>query len=93
MAHVLFQTVNDVAAVHGLAAAPLRAEQTGQQTLLHTVLRPYAENVLHPHSADAKGKLAQDEHRHEAHCPVDAALTNARCRIDGALHGPHRGKA
>ena len=47
--HILFQTVDDVAAVVTVLAAPLGTEQTVEHLLLHTVLSLHTEDILQPH--------------------------------------------
>ena len=88
--HVVTQSTDNIATVHSLASTPLGAQQTGQYTLLHSVLRLHTKDVFHPYTRYAYGKLAQNQHSHHAHGGVERAFTCTRRYIDGTLHGPDR---
>lgn len=88
-ANVGFEAIDDVAAVHVVAAFPLRTQYAIKHTALHTVLRLDAKDIAHPDLRHAQHETAEDECRHKAHGKQEVAFGVSARYVDGALHRPH----
>ena len=84
------KAVEHVAGVPRLLAVPLRAQETVQHLLLHSVLCLDSKDILHPYAANVQGKIAEDKSAHQSYRPVDITLRGMRSDVDGVLHGPYR---